>query len=83
MRVKCAQLGGWIHIRCAVVKTVTPKFSINFACKKCEWNIGEAVEQEEKLRDDMETIREFTYLGGRVSAGEGSEAIATTRTRCG
>ena len=26
---------------------MTPKFSRNFACRKCEGNIGEAVEQEE------------------------------------
>ena len=45
--------------------------SINFTCRKCEWNIGEAVEQEEKLCDEVETVRKFTYLGVKVSAGEG------------
>ena len=28
---------------------MTQKFSQNFTCRKCELNIGEAVEQEEKL----------------------------------
>ena len=28
----------WIHSRCARVKRVTPKFSRNFTCRKCEWN---------------------------------------------
>ena len=65
------------------VKWVTPKFSKNFTCKKCEWNIGEAVEQEEKLCDEVETVREFMYLGDRVSAGRGCEAAVTARTRCG
>ena len=41
--------------------------SINFACK-CDGNIGEVVEQEEKLCYEVETVREFTYLAGRVSA---------------
>ena len=33
--------------------------------RKCiyEGNIGEAVEQEEKLCDEVETVREFTYYG--------------------
>ena len=43
--------------------------------------ILEAVEQEEKLCDEVETVREFTYLGDRVSAGEGCEAAVTARTR--
>ena len=41
-----------------------------------------AVEQEEKLCE-VETVREFTYLGDRVNAGRGCEAAVTTRTRCG
>ena len=42
--------------------------------QKYEGNIGEAVEQEERLCDDVETVREFTYLGERVSTGGGCEA---------
>ena len=38
---------------------VTPKFSINFACGKYVRNIVEAVEQEEKLSFEVETVREF------------------------
>ena len=44
--------------------------------------IVQAVEQEEKLCDEVETVREFTYLGNRVSASGGSEAAVTARTRC-
>ena len=40
------------------------------------------MEQEEKLSDEVETVREFTYLGDRVSAGGGCEAAVTARTRC-
>ena len=62
---------------------VTPKFSRNIACRKSEWSIGETVEQEEKLCDDVETVREFTYLVDSVNAGGGREAAAIARTRCG
>ena len=33
--------------------------------------ILEAVEQEVKLCDEVGTVKEFTYLGDRVSAGGG------------
>ena len=54
-----------------VVKEIT--------CRKCYENIGEAVEQEEKLCDEVETVKEFTYLGDWVSAVGGCEAVVTAR----
>ena len=62
---------------CAGVKRVTPKFSSNSTCRRCEGNIGETVEQEEKLCDEVETVWDITYLGDRVSAGGGCEAAVT------
>ena len=50
---------------------------------KCEGNIREAVGQEEKLCNEVERVREFTYPGDRVSVGGGCEAVVTARTRCG
>ena len=41
------------------------------------------MEQEEKLCDEVKTVREFTYHGDRVSAVGGCEAAVTSRTRCG
>ena len=40
------------------------------------------MEQEEKLCDEVETVKEFTYVGDRVSAGGGCEAAVTARTGC-
>ena len=40
---------------------------------------GEAVEQEGELCKEVETVREFTYLGDRVSAVGGYEAAVTAR----
>ena len=74
------QCGKRIHSRCAGVKMVTPKFSRDFTCIKCEGNIGEAVELEVMLCDEVETVCEFTYLGVSVSAGGGCEATVTART---
>ena len=36
-----------------------------------------------KSCDEVETVREFTYLGDRVSAGGGCESAVTARIRCG
>ena len=41
------------------------------------------MEQEEKLCDEVETVREFTYFGGRVRASGGCEAAVTAKTRFG
>ena len=79
----CVQCGKWMHGRCSGAKRVTPKFSLNFSCRKCEGNIGEAVEQVERLCDDVETVSEFTYLGDRVGACGVCESAATARIRCG
>ena len=56
--------------------------SRNLACRKCDGNIGEAVEQEVKLCVDVETVSELTYLCIRVIAGGGWQAAVTARTRC-
>ena len=61
----------------------TPKFSINFTCIICDENIGYSVEEKEKLCDEVETVREFPYLGERLSADGGCEAAVIARTRCG
>ena len=79
--VLCLQCGRWIHDRYAGLKMVTPKFSRNFKCRKCEGNIGESVEQEIKLYDEVETVSEFKYLGDWMSAGGGCEIAVTARTR--
>ena len=62
---------------------MTPNFLTKFTYRKCEGNIGEAVEQGEKLWDEVETVREFTYLGDWVSVGGGCEAAVTARPRHG
>ena len=79
--VLCVLCDKWIHGRCAGMIRVTPKFSINFTCRMCEGNIGEAVEQEVRLCDEVETVSEYTYLGGRVSASGGCKTVVTARTR--
>ena len=77
----CVQCGRWIHVRCVREKRVTPKLTGNFTSRRCEGNIVETVEQEEKLCDEVETLQETTHLGDRVSAGGGCEA-ATAKIRC-
>ena len=81
--VLCLQCDNWIHRRCARMKMVTAMFSRNFASTKWEGNIGEAVEQEVKLCEEVETVCEFTYLGYMVCASGECEASVSTRTRCG
>ena len=41
---------------------VTLNFARNLTCRKCEGNIGEAVEKEEKLYDEVETVQNSHIL---------------------
>ena len=41
------------------------------------------MKQDVKLCDKVESVRELTYPGDRVSAGGGCEAAVTVTTRCG
>ena len=45
--------------------------------------ILEAVEQEDRLCDEVETVREVVQLGDRMSASGECEAVVTAKTRCG
>ena len=65
LRVHC---GRWIHGRCTKVKRVTPKFSWNLTCRKCQGNIGEAEEQEEKLCDGVEMVTGNSHIMGKMNA---------------
>ena len=80
--VLCVQCGDWVHGRKWSAKGDS-KVLRNCACKKCEGNIREAVEQEDNICDEVQTAREFPYLGDRVSADGVCEAAVIARTRCG
>ena len=41
------------------------------------------MQQEEKLCEEVEIVRELTHLGDRVRAGGGCEAAVAARTRSG
>ena len=41
------------------------------------------MEQVERSCDNVETVRNLTYLGDRVSANGRCQAAVTARTRCG
>ena len=81
--VLCTKCGKWIHGRCAKLKRVTPSLARQFVCGQCNKVMAGAVEPVERLCDDVETVREFCYLGDRVSAGGGCEAAVTARARLG
>ena len=53
---------------------VTAKFSQNLACMEYEMNLGETAEQEEKLRNEVETVRQLTHLDEGANAGVAYEA---------
>ena len=51
--VLCVQCSKWIHSRCAGVNSMVPRYLRN-----CDENIGEAMEQQKELCNEVETIRD-------------------------
>ena len=57
----CVQCGKRTHSKCAGARRVTPKFSRHLVRRKCEGNIGKAMEQEKTSRNKVETARHFAF----------------------
>jgi len=81
--VWCEKCKKWIHGRCTKMKRVTPRLAKDFVCRRCDKGVGEMEQQVEKLCDEVETVKEFSYLGDRVDGSGGCEAAVTARARFG
>ena len=80
----CTKCEQWIHGRCSKLKKVTPSAARFFVCNKCEKvtnGVGEV--QQKVMCDEVETVKGFCYLGNRLNANGGCEAVVTARTRVG
>ena len=80
--VSCTQCTKWINWRCTTMKQVTCSSARDFVCRRCTdvGNVGESVEE---LCDEVETVKRFCYLGGRLNASGGCETAVTSRVRIG
>ena len=81
--VFCTKCGNWVYGRCAQIKGVTARLAMHFVCLKCKGIMEGTVDLVEKLRDEVETVNEFCYLGDRLNASGGCEAAVTARVRIG
>ena len=81
--VLCTSCEKWIHGRCANVERVTEALARDFVCGRCQNRIEEVVEPAEELCEEVETVKEFCYLGDEVIADGGCEAAVTARARFG
>ena len=64
-----------------MVMGVAEEFSRSFPCIKCEVTIGDAVEQEERLCDEVPTVDKTTYLGDSVQVAAVAPVSARTRSK--
>ena len=82
--VLCTACGKWVHARCTEKKKVSVYVNKNFVCKKCRSVVNNFKRSaDEKLCDGVETVSKFTYLGDRLNATGGCEAVVTARSRIG
>ena len=66
-----ALCGNWIHGRCAKFKRMTNTLAIDFKCRKCNGYHENVEDKDDKLRDDVETAINISYLGDRMYSGGG------------
>ena len=83
--VMCTKCGKWVHGRCAKMKRVTSTLAKSFVCELRVYKIEGIVEPGEKLSffEQVDFVKSFCYLGDRLNASGGSEAVVTARTRIG
>ena len=82
--VLCTKCDQGIHERCSKLKKVTSSVAKFFVCIKCVKATNSAKEEQpEVMCDEVETVKEFYYLGNRLNASGGCEAAVTARTRVG
>ena len=55
----------------------------DFVCGRCKKQADGFMDSVEELCKEVETVRGFCYLGGRVNAGGACEAAVTARARIG
>ena len=81
--VCCTQCVKWIHGRCTMMKKVTCSSARDFVCRICTDVEDGTEEPVEVLRDEVETVKGFCYLGDRLNASVGCETAVTSRVRIG
>ena len=63
------------------MKMVTCSSARHFVCRKCA-DVGDGTEKPvEVLGDEVETVKGFCYLGGRLNASGGCDTAVTSRIR--
>ena len=65
------------------MKKVTCSSARDFVCRRCT-DVGDGTKEPvEVLCDEVETVKEFCYLGDRLNASGGCETAVTSRVRIG
>ena len=65
------------------MKKVTSSSARDFVCRRCT-DVGDGTEEPvEALCHEVETVKEFCYLGDRLNASGGCETAVTSRVRIG
>ena len=77
--VLCTKCGNWVHGRCAAIKRDTVWLAMHFVCSRCRGIMKGAVDLIEKLCNEVEIVNGFCYLGDKLNASGGCEAIARVR----
>ena len=78
--VLCESCGNWIQGSYVKINRVTNTLAIDLEHRKCKGCHKNAVDQEEKLHEDVETLTDVLYLGDRIYSGGGCKMAVASRT---
>ena len=80
--VLCVGCSKWVHKRCSGVKGALKKVEGVFRCKRCVSGVRLAG-RGEGMKDGIERVESFVYLGDKLNAGGGCLSAVTARVRAG
>jgi len=80
--VLCVGCDKWVHKRCSGVMGALKKVEGVFKCKRCVTGVRQAAGGE-GMKDGIERVESFVYLGDKLNACGGCLSAVTARVRAG
>ena len=83
--IQCTICKHWIHARCSGVRGPLKRMAESFKCRSCDGALltQNAPHVDEMMRDDVEKVSSFVYLGDKLHAAGGCGSAVVVRVRIG
>ena len=79
--VLCTKCGNWVQGRCAKIRRAAARLAMHFVCTRCKGIMKGTVDSIKTLCNEVEMVNGFCYLGDKLNASGGCEAMVTAKVR--